>query len=55
MESEVEWPGIPEQFAKPFRNTEHEEDLFSAADRAQLDEEYEDYEHDEWIETQDEA
>jgi hypothetical protein len=55
MESEVEWPGIPGQFAKPFRNTEHEEDLFSAADRAQLDEEYEDYEHDEWIETQDEA
>ena len=27
MESEIEWPGIPEEYAKPFRNIEHEEDL----------------------------
>jgi hypothetical protein len=49
MESEIEWPGIPEEYAKPFRNIEHEEDLFSAADRDQLEEEYQDNE-DEWVE-----
>ena len=53
MESEIEWPGIPEEYAKPFRNIEHEEDLFSAADRDQLEEEYQDNE-DEWSEEQEE-
>lgn len=53
MESEIEWPGIPQEYAKPFRNIEHEEDLFSAADRDQLEEEYEDNE-DEWNEEEEE-
>ena len=53
MESEIEWPGIPEEYAKPFRNIEHEEDLFSAADREQLEEEYLDNE-DEWSEAENE-
>lgn len=53
MESEIEWPGIPEEYAKPFRNIEHEEDLFSAADRDQLEEEYQDNE-DKWSEEQEE-
>jgi len=47
MESEIDWPGIPEEYAKPFRNIEPEEDLFTAADREQLEEEYLDNE-DEW-------
>lgn len=51
MESDIEWPGIPEQYAKPFRNVEREEDLFTAADREQLEEEYLDHE-DEWDEAE---
>ncbi len=51
MESEIEWPGIPEQYAKPFRNVEPEEDLFTAADREQLEEEYSDNEE-EWDEAE---
>jgi hypothetical protein len=47
MESEIDWPGIPEEYAKPFRNIEPEEDLFTAANREQLEEEYLDNE-DEW-------
>jgi len=53
MESEIEWPGIPEEYAKPFRNIEPEDDLFSAADRDQLEEEYEDHD-DEWSEAEEE-
>jgi hypothetical protein len=53
MESEIEWPGIPEEYSKPFRNIEHEEDLFSAADRDQLEGEYQDNE-DEWNEAEEE-
>ncbi len=37
MQTEVDWPGIPEQFAKPFKNIEYPEDLFSWAKLAGLD------------------
>ncbi len=39
MASEVFWPGIPQEFAMPFRNIEYEEDLFSAAELSELTEE----------------
>ncbi len=29
---EIEWPGIPAKYAKPFRNVEFEEDLFTLAE-----------------------
>lgn len=31
IEADIEWPGIPEKFARPFKNVEFEEDLFSWA------------------------
>lgn len=40
MQAEIEWPGIPEEFAKPFKNVEYMDDLFSWAEYAGL--EYED-------------
>jgi hypothetical protein len=36
MSSEVIWPGMPEEFAKPFRNVEYEEDLFTLAELSEL-------------------
>jgi len=41
MSSPVEWPGIPEEYAKQFANVEYEEDLFSSAEKAALFEESE--------------
>ncbi len=34
ISSQVVWPGMPEEFAKPFRNIAYDEDLFSLADLA---------------------
>jgi len=31
LSSNVQWPGIPEEFAKPFTNIEYEDDLFTSA------------------------
>ena len=31
MSSEIEWPGIPKEFAKPFENVEYEDNLFTSA------------------------
>jgi hypothetical protein len=36
LSSEVIWPGMPEEFAKPFRNVEYEEDLFTLAELAEI-------------------
>jgi hypothetical protein len=36
LSSEVIWPGMPEEFAKPFRNVEYEEDLFTLAELANI-------------------
>jgi hypothetical protein len=32
MSSRISWPGMPEKFAKPFRNIEYEENLFTLAE-----------------------
>lgn len=32
METEIEWPSIPDEYAKPFKNIKYEEDLFSYAE-----------------------
>jgi hypothetical protein len=37
MSSEIAWPGIPEEFAKPFRNIEYDEDLFTLTELSQDD------------------
>jgi hypothetical protein len=39
MQTEIEWSGIPEEYAKPFKNVEYEETLFSWAALARLDNE----------------
>lgn len=39
MQAEIEWPGIPEEYAKPFKNVEYEETLFSWAALARLEDE----------------
>jgi len=31
MSSDIEWPGFPREFAKPFENVEYEDNLFTAA------------------------
>ena len=31
MQAEIEWPGIPEKYAMPFKNVEYPEDIFSWA------------------------
>ena len=31
MQTDIEWPGMPEKFAKPFKNVDYAEDLFSWA------------------------
>ena len=36
MQTEVDWPGIPEKYAKPFKNIEYAEDLFSWAKLQEL-------------------
>lgn len=36
MQTEIDWPGIPQQYAKPFKNVEYAEDLFSWAKLAGL-------------------
>ena len=54
MEAEIEWPGIPEEYAKSFTNIEYEENLFSAAKLAQLENEDEDAEADGWSDDDDE-
>jgi|SRR6266850_513515 len=36
MASNVQWPGIPDEFAKPFANIDYEEDLFTSAEFQQF-------------------
>lgn len=37
MQTEINWPGIPERFAKAFKNIDYAEDLFSWAKLIGLD------------------
>jgi len=39
MQAEIEWPGIPEEYAKPFTNIEYPENLFSWAALARIENE----------------
>lgn len=41
MQTEIEWPGMPEEHQRPFKNVEYFDDLFSWAALAHLDDEYE--------------
>lgn len=59
MQAEIEWPGIPEEYAKPFKNVEYTEDLFTWAKLANLESqdtssEEEDWDSDEFEEEEDE-
>lgn len=36
MQTEIEWPGVPEEHARPFKNVEYEENLFSLDDLSHL-------------------
>lgn len=36
MQTQVEWPGIPEEYSRPFKNIEYPEDLFTWADLEEL-------------------
>lgn len=39
-QAQIDWPGIPEEFARPFKNVEYEDDLFSMADLMALEDEH---------------
>ncbi len=49
MRGDVTWPGIPKEHAKPFRNVDYVDDLFSWAEFRSLEEGLEDDEN-EWLE-----
>lgn len=42
MQADVDWPGIPEKYAKPFKNVEYVEDLFSWAKLNDLNVDFDD-------------
>lgn len=46
MSASISWPGIPQEFSKPFKNVEYEEDLFTMAELAQAESERESLEDD---------
>lgn len=48
MRGDVVWPGIPKEYAKPFRNVEYVDDLFTWAERSALDVGSDELEDDEW-------
>ena len=54
LQGEVQWPGMPEEYQRKFRNVEYEEDLFTSAELRELisdDEEWDDFEkEDAWVE-----
>ena len=37
IQTKIEWPGIPEEYAKSFKNIEYQDDLFSWAEINQLE------------------
>ncbi len=43
MEGMITWPGIPDEYAKPFKNVEYVDDLFSWAEFSALEEMQEDF------------
>ena len=53
MQAEIDWPGMPEEHQRPFKNVEYFDDLFSWAELARLETEY-DEEEDDWEDWEDE-
>lgn len=50
MRRDVSWPGIPKEHAKPFKNAEYPDDLFTWAEFRSLEEGLEEGDEDEWLE-----
>lgn len=50
MRGDVTWPGIPKEHAKPFKNVEYVDDLFTWAEFRTLEEGLEEPDEDEWLE-----
>jgi hypothetical protein len=48
MQTKIEWPGIPEEYAKSFKNIEYQDDLFSWAELNQLELAKYEEDEDEW-------
>jgi len=48
MQGQVEWPGIPEEHAKPFKNVEYLDDLFSWAEFQSVDFGLDESDDDDW-------
>lgn len=50
MRGDVTWPGIPKEHAKPFKNVEYVDDLFTWAEFRSLEDGLEEPDEDEWLE-----
>ena len=50
MRGDVTWRGIAEEHAKPFKNVEYVDDLFTWAEFRSLEEGLEEPDEDEWLE-----
>jgi hypothetical protein len=44
IQTDIDWPGIPEEFARPFKNVDYAEDLFSWAQLAGLNADIDEFE-----------
>lgn len=53
MQAEIDWPGMPEEHQRPFKNVEYQDDLFSWAAFAQL-EDKDELDVEDWEDEQDE-
>lgn len=49
MRGDVTWPGIPKEHAKPFKNVEYVDDLFTWAEFRSIEEGLEELDEDEWL------
>ena len=55
MQAEIDWPGMPEEYQKPFKNVEYLDNLFSwAAFRRLVDKDYDDEDTEDWEDEEDE-
>jgi hypothetical protein len=52
IQTEVRWPGMPEEYQRAFKNAEYPDDLFSLAEMEQLDAEHD--EDEEWEDSDEE-
>jgi hypothetical protein len=54
MQADIEWPGIPEDFQRPFRNIEYVDDLFSLTAWARIEDENAAGDWETWVDEEDE-